>query len=44
MSAVGFQQIEDEAEQGGLSGPVVAYQTDDFTSFDHIAVDVEGYV
>ena len=42
VSSVGFQQVENEAEEGGLSRTVVAHQPQHVALMDGIILNVDG--
>ena len=42
FSLVGFQEVEEHAEEGGLSGSVVSHESEDVAFVDGEIVDVDG--
>ena len=40
-TAVGFEEVEDEAEECGLACPIIADKTYEFAAVDGVAVDVQ---
>ena len=41
IAFVGFQEVENEAEQGGLSRSVIAHQAENLARVDGVTIDIE---